>query len=100
MTYSFDAFEQAFDHIETAQDRCRIASAMAHDIAGDWQLPDEVLLDALELLDESVTAARRALSQASAWLEQSIAYLETESRDDGAGAGGEREGQGEALPDA
>ena len=99
MSYSFDAFDQAASYLDTAEDRLRMASVMMSDVAQGW-LTDPELDASLDHLYDLLSASRRAMSQALAWLEQSIAYLETEARDDGAGARGEREGQGQALPDA
>lgn len=99
MTYSFDAFDQAGDCLEVAEERLNMAVRMFADTVDDWMRDGDVE-SGMDATMEVLVAARKAMSQAIAWLEQSIAYLETEARDDGAGAGGEREGQGAALPDA
>ena len=94
---SQEAFEQACEYLQSAEDRMKVVLDRAWDLEADWYAED--VLEQIELLQDAIKLTRRALSQAEGWLDHTLNRLEIEeSEDDDTGAGAEREGEGPALP--
>jgi hypothetical protein len=93
---SQEAFDQACDYLQSAEDRMAVVLDRRLDVEADWFADDVV--EQIELLQDAIKLTRRALSQAEGWLDHTLNRLEIEeSEDDDTGAGAEREGEGPAL---
>jgi hypothetical protein len=95
MTLPQEMFEQACDRLDQAEQTLLFVGAAAFDV--DYRLQSEDTTERLRTLLEAIYRARRALSQAAGWVNETIDYLERRGPDDDPCACGECEGEGPAL---